>query len=339
MNYQMSSITQKGNAMELRRRQFLQLGAAAIAAAGGSPIAWAQAYPARPARIIVGFPAGGGGDIVARLIAQWLSERLGQQFIVENRPGAASNIATEAVVQAPADGYTLLLATAANAVNATFYENLNFDFIRDITPVAGIVDLPLVMAVNPSFPAKTVQQFIDRAKANAGKLNMASPGTGTPNHAAGELFKMMTGVSMLHVPYRGDAPAIADLLGGQVDVYFSTLSGSIEYIKAGKLRALAVTTGKRKEALPDVPPMSDFWPGFEASAWLGLGTPKNTAAAVVDKLNKEINAALADPKMKVRFADLGLTGLPGSPADFRKLVAEDIVKWAKVVKFAGIKPD
>jgi tripartite-type tricarboxylate transporter receptor subunit TctC len=324
--------------MDLRRRQFLQVGAAAIAVAGASPVAWAQAYPARTVRIIVGFPAGGGGDIVARLIAQWVSERFGQEFIVENRPGAASNIATEAVVQAPADGYTLLLATAVNAVNATFYENLNFDFIRDITPVAAIVDLPLVMTVNPSFPAKTVQQFIERAKASAGSLNMASPGTGTPNHVAGELFKMMTGVSMLHVPYRGDAPAIADLLGGQVDVYFSTLSGSIEYIKASKLRALAVTTGKPNEALPDVPPMGDFLPGFEASAWLGLGAPKNTPAAVVDKLNKEINAALADPKMKARLADLGLTGLPGSPADFRRLVAEDIVKWAKVVKFAGIKP-
>jgi tripartite-type tricarboxylate transporter receptor subunit TctC len=330
---------QKGKAMKLRRRQFLQLGAAAIAATAGAPVAWGQAYPTRPARIIVGFPAGGGGDIVARLIAQWLSERLGQPFVVENRSGAASNIGTEAVVQAPPDGYTLLLATTANAVNATFYEHLNFDFIRDITPVAGIVDLPLVMAVNPTFPAKTVPQFIAHAKANAGMLNMASPGTATPPHVAGELFKMMTGVDMLHVPYRGDSPAIADLLGGQVNVFFGTLIGSMEYIRAGKLRALAVTTRERQEALPDVPPMGDFLPGFEASAWLGLGAPKNTSAAIVDKLNKEINAALLDPKMKARLAGLGLTGLAGTPADFRKLVTEDIVKWGKVVRFAGIKPD
>jgi tripartite-type tricarboxylate transporter receptor subunit TctC len=325
--------------MKIRRRQFLQFGAAAIAAAASSPVAWAQAYPTRPVRIIVGWPAGGGGDIVARLMGQWLSERLGQQFIVENRPGAASNIGTDAVAHAPPDGYTLLLATAANAVNATFYESLNFDFIRDIAPVSGIVDLPLVMEVNPSFPAKTVPQFIAYAKANPGMLSMASPGTGSPNHVAGELFKMRTGVDMLHVPYRGDAPAIADLLGGQVQVYFATLSGSMEHIKAGKLHPLAVTTAKRSEALSDVPTVGDFLPGFEASAWLGLGAPKNTPTAIVDELNKEINAALVDHKMKARLADLGLTGLPGSPADFRRLVAEDVVKWAKVVKFAGIKPD
>jgi tripartite-type tricarboxylate transporter receptor subunit TctC len=325
--------------MKIRRRQFLQFGAAAVAAAASSPVAWAQAYPTRPVRIIVGWPAGGGGDIVARLMGQWLSERLGQQFIVENRPGAASNIGTDAVAHAPPDGYTLLLATAANAVNATFYESLNFDFIRDIAPVSGIVDLPLVMEVNPSFPAKTVPQFIAYAKANPGMLSMASPGTGSPNHVAGELFKMRTGVDMLHVPYRGDAPAIADLLGGQVQVYFATLSGSMEHIKAGKLHPLAVTTAKRSEALSDVPTVGDFLPGFEASAWLGLGAPKNTPTAIVDELNKEINAALVDHKMKARLADLGLTGLPGSPADFRRLVAEDVVKWAKVVKFAGIKPD
>jgi tripartite-type tricarboxylate transporter receptor subunit TctC len=325
--------------MKIRRRQFLQFGAAAIAAAASSPVAWAQAYPTRPVRIIVGWPAGGGGDIVARLMGQWLSERLGQQFIVENRPGAASNIGTDAVAHAPPDGYTLLLATAANAVNASFYESLNFDFIRDIAPVSGIVDLPLVMEVNPSFPAKTVPQFIAYAKANPGMLSMASPGTGSPNHVAGELFKMRTGVDMLHVPYRGDAPAIADLLGGQVQVYFATLSGSMEHIKAGKLHPLAVTTTKRSEALSDVPTVGDFLPGFEASAWLGLGAPKNTPTAIVDELNKEINAALVDHKMKARLADLGLTGLPGSPADFRRLVAEDVVKWAKVVKFAGIKPD
>ncbi len=325
--------------MTLRRRQFLQLGAAAIAAATDSPAAWAQVYPSRPVRIIVGFPAGGGGDIVARLMAQWLSERLGQQFVVENRPGAASNIGTETAVRAAPDGYTLLLATTANAVNATFYETLNFDFIRDIAPVAAIVDLPLVMAVNPSFPAKTVPQFIAYGKAGTAKLTMASPGTATPPHVAGELFKMTTGVNMIHVPYRGDSPAIADLLGGQVDVFFGTLSGSMEYIRAGKLHALAVTTVNRQEALPEVATLGDFLPGFEASAWLGLGAPKNTPAEIVRKLNKEINAALSDPKMKGRLADLGLRGLPGSPADFGTLVAEDTVKWAKVVKFAGIKPD
>src|SRR6266571_3813940 len=322
--------------MTLRRRQFLQLGAAAIAAATDSPAAWAQVYPSRPVRIIVGFPAGGGGDIVARLMAQWLSERLGQQFVVENRPGAASNIGTETAVRAAPDGYTLLLATTANAVNATFYETLNFDFIRDIAPVAAIVDLPLVMAVNPSFPAKTVPQFIAYGKAGTAKLTMASPGTATPPHVAGELFKMTTGVNMIHVPYRGDSPAIADLLGGQVDVFFGTLSGSMEYIRAGKLHALAVTTVNRQEALPEVATLGDFLPGFEASAWLGLGAPKNTPAEIVRKLNKEINAALSDPKMKGRLADLGLRGLPGSPADFGTLVAEDTVKWAKVVKFAGI---
>ena len=325
--------------MKIRRRQFLQFGAAAIAVAASSPVASAQAYPTRPVRIIVGWPAGGGGDIVARLMGQWLSERLGQQFIVENRPGATSSIGTDAVAHAPPDGYTLLLATAANAVNATFYENLNFDFIRDIAGVAGIVDLPLVMEVNPSFPTKTVPQFIAYAKANPGMLSVASPGTGSPNHVASELFKMMTGANLVHVPYCGDVPAIADLLGGQVQVYFGTLSGSMEHIKAGKLHPLAVTTTKRSEALPDVPAMGDFLPGFEASAWLGLGAPKNTSAEIVDKLNKEINAALVDPRMKARLADLGLTGLPGSPADFGKLIAEDTVKWAKVVKFAGIKPD
>jgi tripartite-type tricarboxylate transporter receptor subunit TctC len=325
--------------MTLRRRQFLQLGAAALAATASSPVAWAQVYPSRPVRLIVGFPAGGGGDIVARLMAQWLSERLGQQFVVENRPGAASNIGTEGVVRAAPDGYTLLLATTANAVNATFYEPLNFDFIRDIAPVAAIVDLPLVMAVNPSFPAKTVPQFIAYGKAGTAKLTMASPGTATPPHVAGELFKMTTGVNMIHVPYRGDSPAIADLLGGQVDVFFGTLSGSMEYIRAGKLHALAVTTVKRQEALPEVPTLGDFLPGFEASAWLGLGGPKNTPAEIVRKLNKEVNSALSDPKMKARLADLGLRGLPGSPADFGTLIAEDTVKWAKVVKFAGIKPD
>ena len=325
--------------MQLRRREFLRFGAATLAVAAGPPVARAQLYPTRPVRIIVGFPAGGGGDIVARLMAQWLSERLGQQFIVENRPGAASNIGTEAVVKAPPDGHTLLLATTANAVNATFYETLNFDFIRDIAPVAAIVDLPLVMAVNRSFPAKTVPEFIAYGKTNRVKLTMASPGTATPPHVAGELFKMTTGVNLLHVPYRGDSPAIADLLGGQVDVFFGTLSGSMEYIRARKLHALAVTTAKRQEALPDVATLGDFLPGFEASAWLGLGAPRKTPSEIVHKLNKEINAALADPTMKSRLAGLGLTGLPGSPTDFETLVAEDTAKWAKVVRFAGLKPD
>jgi tripartite-type tricarboxylate transporter receptor subunit TctC len=260
--------------MKIRRRQFLQFGAAAIAVAASSPVASTQAYPTRPVRIIVGWPAGGGGDVVARLMGQWLSERLGQQFIVENRPGATSNIGTDAVAHAPPDGYTLLLATAANAVNATFYKNLNFDFIRDIAAVAGIVDLPLVMEVNPSFPAKTVPQFIAYAKANPGMLNVASPGTGSPNHVASELFKMMTGANLVHVPYRGDAPAIADLLGGHVQVYFGTLSGSMEHIRAGKLHPLAVTTTKRSEALPDVPAMGDFLPGFEASACSASARPR-----------------------------------------------------------------
>ena len=323
--------------MKLPRRKFLHLAAGAAALPAVSRVARAQAYPSRPVRIILGFPAGGGGDIVARLMAQWLSERLGQTFVVENRPGAASNIGTEAVVKAPADGYTLLLITSANAVNATFYENLNFNFIRDIVPVAGIVDLPLVMEVNASFPAKTVPEFIAYAKLTPGKINMGSPGIGTPPHVAGELFKMITGVNMLHVPYRGDSLAITDLIGGQVQVYFGTLGGSMEYIKAGKLHPLAVTPTKRSEALPDVPPMADFLPGYDANTWLGLGAPKNTPAEIVDKLNQEINAALVNARMKARFADLGLTVIPGSPRDFGKIIANDTEKWGKVVKFAGIK--
>jgi tripartite-type tricarboxylate transporter receptor subunit TctC len=325
--------------MRLPRRRFLQLAGAALAASAASPIAWAQSYPMRPVRIIVGFPAGGGADIVARLMGQWLSERLGQQFLVENRTGASTNIAAEAVVNAPPDGYTLLLATSTNAINATLYEKLNFNFIRDIVPVASLVESPLVMLVHPSFPAKTVPQFIAYAKANPGKINMASSGTGTTPHVAGELFKMMTGINMLHVPYRGDPPAISDLLGEQVQVYFSTLPGSIEYIKAGKLRALAVTTTARWATLPDIPTVGEFVPGFETSLWFGVGVPKNTPAEIVNKLNKEINAGLADPKLKAQLADLGSAALMSSPAGYGKLIAEDTEKWGKVVRFSGAKVD
>jgi tripartite-type tricarboxylate transporter receptor subunit TctC len=325
--------------MRLCRRQFLHLAAGAATLPAVSRIARAQIYPTRPVRIIVGFPAGGVTDITARVTGQWLSERLGQQFVIENRPGAATNIATEAVIRAPADGYTLLLANATNAINATLYERLNFDFIRDVVPIASIVETPFVMVVNPSFSAKTVPEFIEYAKANPGKLSMASAGSGSAPHVAGELFKMMADINMPHVPYRGDAPAITDLIGGQVQVYFATMGGSIEYIRGGKLRPLAVTTTTRSAALPDIPTMADFLPGYEATAWLGLVAPKNTPAEITEKLNKEINTALADPRTKARFAELGLTVLPGSRADFEKLIANDTEKWAKVIKFAGAKPD
>jgi tripartite-type tricarboxylate transporter receptor subunit TctC len=325
--------------MRLCRRQFLHLAAGATTLPAVSRIARAQIYPTRPVRIIVGFPAGGVTDITARVTGQWLSERLGQQFVIENRPGAATNIATEAVIRAPADGYTLLLANATNAINATLYERLNFDFIRDVVPIASIVETPFVMVVNPSFSAKTVPEFIEYAKANPGKLSMASAGSGSAPHVAGELFKMMADINMPHVPYRGDAPAITDLIGGQVQVYFATMGGSIEYIRGGKLRPLAVTTTTRSAALPDIPTMADFLPGYEATAWLGLVAPKNTPAEITEKLNKEINTALADPRTKARFAELGLTVLPGSRADFEKLIANDTEKWAKVIKFAGAKPD
>jgi tripartite-type tricarboxylate transporter receptor subunit TctC len=325
--------------MRLCRRQFLHLAAGATTLPAVSRIARAQIYPTRPVRIIVGFPAGGVTDITARVTGQWLSERLGQQFVIENRPGAATNIATEAVIRAPADGYTLLLANATNAINATLYERLNFDFIRDVVPIASIVETPFVMVVNPSFSAKTVPEFIEYAKANPGKLSMASAGSGSAPHVAGELFKMMADINMPHVPYRGDAPAITDLIGGQVQVYFATMGGSIEYIRGGKLRPLAVTTTTRSAALPDIPTMADFLPGYEATAWLGLVAPKNTPAEIAEKLNKEINTALADPRTKARFAELGLTVFPGSRADFEKLIANDTEKWAKVIKFAGAKPD
>jgi tripartite-type tricarboxylate transporter receptor subunit TctC len=322
-----------------RRRKFLHLAAGAAALPAVSRIAGAQSYPSRPVRIIVGFPAGGGADIVARLIGQWLSERLGQPFVIENRPGAGSNIATEVVVRAPADGYTLLLVHASNAINATLYDKLNFNFIRDIAPVAGIIVVPNVMVLNPSVPAKTVPEFIAYAKANPGKINIASGGIGGPSHVSAELFKMMTGTDMLLVSYRGMAPAVTDLLAGQVQLMFNSLPASIEYIKAGKLRALAVTTATRSETLPGIPTMREFVPGYESPTWYGVGVPKNTPAEIVDKLNMEVNAALADPKMKARLADLGGVALPGSSTEFDKFIAEETEKWAKVVKFSGAKAD
>jgi tripartite-type tricarboxylate transporter receptor subunit TctC len=322
-----------------RRRHFLHLAAGAAALPAVSRIAWAQTYPTRPVRIVVGFPPGGGADITARLIGQWLSERLGQPFIIENRPGAGSNIATEAVVRAPADGYTLLLVGGWNAINATLYDKLNFNFLRDIMPVASIGGAPYVMVINPSLPAKTVPDFIAYAKANPGRVNMASAGTGAPSHVSGELFKMMAGVNMVHVPYRGGGPAVTDLLGGQVQVMFVPPPTSIEHIRSGKLRALAVTTATRSDALPDIPTVAEFVPGYEASNWYGVGIPKNTPAEIIDKLNKEINAGLADPKLRARLADLGGTVLAGSPADFGKLIADETEKWGKVVKFVGIKAD
>jgi tripartite-type tricarboxylate transporter receptor subunit TctC len=324
--------------MKLPRRTFLQLAAGAAVLPAVSRIAFAQAYPTRPVRIIVGFAPGGTADIIARLMGQWLSERLGQPFIIENRPGGGTNIATEAVVRAPADGYTLLMLSATQAINATLYDKLNFNFIRDIVPVAGTMRVPGIMVVNPSVPANTVPEFIAYAKANAGKLSMASGGIGSAGHISGELFKMMTGINIAHVPYRGGGPALTDLLAGQVQVYFSPMPAAIEYIKAGKLRALAVTTAARSEALPDIATVAEFVPGYEASTWVGVGAPKATPAEIVEKLNKEINAALADPKIKARLADLGGTVLPGTPADFGKLIADETEKWGKVVKFTGIKP-
>jgi tripartite-type tricarboxylate transporter receptor subunit TctC len=325
--------------VKLPRRQFLHLAAGAAVLPAVSRLARAQAYPTRPVRIIVGFAAGGGADIAARVIAQWLSERLGQQFFVENRPGAATNIATEVVVRAPADGYTLLLIAPSSAINAALYEKLNFNFLRDIAPVASIGSESSVMVVHPSFPANTVPEFIAYAKGNPGKITMASGGVGSAGHLHGELFKMMAGIGMVHVPYRGGGPALADLIAGQVQVYFAGTAPSIEYIRAGRLRALAVTTAKRSEALPETPTVGEFLPGYDATTWHGIGAPKNTPAEIVEKLNKEINAGLADPEMKARLADLGGTVLPGSPAEFGRLIANETEKWAKVVKFAGIKAD
>jgi len=325
--------------MKIPRRRFLELAVGATALPAASGIASAQSYPTRPVRIVVGYAAGGGTDLVARLMGQWLSERLGQPFVIENRTGAATNIGTEAVVRAPADGYTLLLAHTANAINATHYEKLNFNFIRDIAPVAAIIRVPTVMVVNPSLPAKTVPEFIAYATANPGRINMASGGAGGSDHMSGELFKAMTGVNMIHVPYRGLSPALTDLLGGQVQVIFSSLPAAIEYIRANKLRALAVTTAMRFEGAPDIPSVGEFVPGYEASQWYGVGVPKNTPVAIVEKLNKEINAGLANPKLKAQLADLGGTVLPGPAADFGKLIAEETEKWAEVVKLSGAKPN
>jgi tripartite-type tricarboxylate transporter receptor subunit TctC len=321
------------------RRQFLHLAAGAAVSPALPCIARAQGYPSRPVRIIVGFAAGGTTDILARMIGQWLSERLGQPFVIENRPGAGTNIGTETVVRAPADGYTLLLVPTASAVNATLYGKLNFDFMRDIAPVGGLSREPIVMLVNSAVPAKTVPEFIAYARANPGRVIMASGGNGTPAHVSGEMFKMMAGVDMVHVPYRGAAPALTDLLAGQVQIYFGPLVASIEHIKVGKLRALAVTTATRSVALPDVPTVADFVPGYEASNWYGVGAPKNTTGEIVDKLNKEINAGLSDPKMKARLADLGAMVIPGSPGDFGKLIADETEKWAKVIKSTGIRPE
>jgi tripartite-type tricarboxylate transporter receptor subunit TctC len=322
-------------ATKLSRHQFLHLAAGAAALPAVSRFAWAQTYPTRPVRIFVGIDAGSTPDIVARLIGQWLSERLGQPFVIEKRTGAGGNIATEVVVNAPADGYTLLLATVANAISATLYDKLNFNFIRDTAPVASIMRVPNVMVVNPSVPAKTVPEFIAYAKANPDKLNMASGGIGTSVHMAGELFKVMAGVNMIHVPYRG--LLYPDLIGGQVQVSFLNLPGVIEFIRSGRLRALAVTTATRSETLPDVPTVGEFLPGFEASGWFGVGAPKNTPAVIIERLNREINAGLADPRLKARLDEIGVTALPGSPGDFGKLIAAETEKWAKVIRAANIK--
>jgi len=325
--------------MKLPRRQFLGLAAGAAALPAVTRFAGAQAYPTRPVRLIVGFAAGGGTDIAARLIGRWLSERLGKPFVIENRPGGGGNIAAESIVRSPPDGYTLLVGGANDAVNATLYEKLNFNFIRDLAPVAGLTRVPYVLEVNPSFPARTVPEFIAYAKANSGKLSIGSGGTGTGGHMSGELFKMMTGVNMVHVPYRSMAPALADLLGGQVQVVFGGVPESIEFIRAGKLRPLAVTTAARSEALPDVPTVGEFVTGYEASGWYGISAPKGTSAQIVDKLNKEINAGLADPMMKARLANLGSAGMPMTPADFGKFIADETEKWGKVIRAANIKAE
>jgi tripartite-type tricarboxylate transporter receptor subunit TctC len=325
--------------MKLLRRQFLHLAAGGAALPALSRVARAQAYPARPVRIVVGFPAGGSFDIIARLVGQHLSERLGQPFVIENRAGAGGNIATETVVNAAPDGYSLLLINDSHAVNPALYEKLNFNFVRDISPIASIARIPNVMEVNPAFAARSISEFIAYAKANPGKLNMASGGTGTPSHISGVLFTMMTGTNLLHVPYRGGAPALTDLIAGQVQVMFSNLPQTIEFIRSGKLRPLAVTTSTRLDILPDVPTVADVVPGYETSGWAGLGAPRNTPAEIIEKLNREVNAALAELGIKARLAELGITPLSGSPAAFRQLIVDETEKWTKVIKAAGIKPE
>ena len=325
--------------MKLPRRTFLHLAAGAAALPAVSRVARAQAYPTRPVRLIEPIAPAGAADITARLIGQWLSERLGQQFVIDNRPGGGGNIGTEAVVRAPADGYTLLLVGSFNATNATLYDKLNFNLIRDIAPIAGVFRGALVMLVHPSVPARSVPEFIAYAKANPGKISMASAGIGSTSHLAGELFKAMAGVNLVHVPYRGGGPAVNDLLGGQVQVYFASTPASIEYIKAGRLRALSLTTATRSDALPDIPTVGEFVPGYEATAWYGIGAPRATPAEIVDKLNKEINAALADPRMKARIVDLGGDVLALSPADFGKLIADETEKWGNVIRALNIRAD
>jgi tripartite-type tricarboxylate transporter receptor subunit TctC len=325
--------------MKLHRRKFLQVATGIAALPAFSRIAHAEVYPSRPVRILVGYTPGGSADITARLIGQWLSEKLGQQFVIENRPGGGTNIATEAVVRADPDGYTLLLVPPAAAINATLYSKLSFDFIKDIEPVAGLNRFPNVVVVNPSLPIKTIPELIAYAKENPGKLNMASSGNGSTIHMSGELFKMLTGINMVHVAYRGSAPALTDMIGGQVQVMFDNIPTSLEHVRSGKLRGLAVTSLTRSEVLPDLPLVADYLPGYEASAWYGIGAPKNTPPEIIDKLNKEINSVLADPKLKSRFRELGAMELSGSPADFKKLIGDETDKWAKVVKFAGAKVD
>ena len=325
--------------MKLLRRHFLYLTAVAAFPVSPSRMAWASEFPARPVRLVVGFAAGGGNDIIARLIGQWLSERLGQSFVIENRPGAGTNIATEAVVRARPDGYSLLLIGAPNSISATLYKNLSFDFVQDITPVASIAREPYVMVVNPSVKAGTVPEFIALAKANPGKLNMASAGIGSGTQVSGELFKIMAGVNLVHVPYRGASPAITDLLAGQVQVFFSTMPACIQHIRSGSLRALAVTTAKRSDALPDVPTVGEFLTGYEASGWYGIGAPKNTPAEIVEKLNKEINAGLAEPKLIAQLGEQGATAFATSPADFERFIADETVKWGNVIRAAGLHAD
>jgi tripartite-type tricarboxylate transporter receptor subunit TctC len=326
------------NVVKLPRRSFLRLAACAAALPAVSRLAWALDYPTRPVRLIVSFPPGGVADIAARLMGQWLTSRLDRPFVIENRAGASGNIGSEAAAKSAPDGYTLLEVTAVNAINVTLYDKLHFNFVRDIIPVASMMRVPGVMVVNPSFPAKTVPEFIAYAKANPGKINFGSGGNGSPSHVYPELFKMTAGIDMVQVPYRGTPLALTDLLGGQLQVVFDTVPSSIEHIRAGRLRALAVTTATRLDALPDVPTMSEFLPGYEASGWQGIGAPRGTPSEIIDKLNREVNAGLADPTIRLRFADLGGSVFAGSPADFGKLIAEETEKWAKVVKFAGIKP-